>query len=100
MNLQTTDQATCGCETCPSKLADTMWATDWEDPIFSGKQCQWHLQIRGKRGCISPDVLDGQPAIFVQLDDKDSRKDMDEVQFTVPLSELSHWARTIGAKRK
>lgn len=81
----------CGCGHCPVDLDSFSFKTEWEDPAFVGKQCLWHKQIRGTRGCISPDVDNGEPAIFVQFKDD---------QFTVPVSELRRWAKKIGAKRR
>ena len=99
MNLATISNP-CGCEPCPTDLGDSRWKTNWEDPAFAGKQCRWHLHIEGSRGCISPDVLDGSSAIFVQLYDKSDRKPLSEVEFTVPASDLNKWAKRIGAKTK
>jgi hypothetical protein len=84
-------ERSCGCEPCAVDLDTYGFRTEWEDQFFVGKQCLWHKQIRGTRGCISPDVLDGAPAIFVQFRDD---------QFTVPVLELRRWAKRVGGKRK
>jgi hypothetical protein len=109
--LDSASDSPCGCEPCDVDLAQSSWVTATEDPFYSGKQCKWHRVINGKRGTISPDV-DG--SIFVQIKRMD-RKDFDvipeavgyltasfahDVQFTVSVSELNHWAKAIGAKRR
>ena len=81
----------CKCEPCPLDMDAYGFATEWEDPLFRGKQCLWHKHIVGVHGYISPDIDNGLPAIFVQLKDD---------SFTAPLSELRRWAKRIGAKRK
>lgn len=89
MNLDV--EFSCKCEPCLVDLDKFGFCTTWEDPLFVGKQCCWHKQIPGSRGCISPDIDNQQPAIFVQFKDD---------FFTVPVSELRRWAKRIGAKRK
>lgn len=81
----------CGCEPCPVDLDSYGFKTEWEDPLFVGKQCLWHKQIKGTRGSISPDVLNGQPAIFVEYKDD---------CFTTGVDELRDWAIKINARRK
>lgn len=84
-------ELSCNCEPCPIDLDAFGFQTEWEDPFFVGKHCLWHKQIKGTRGCISPDIKGGQPAIYVEFKDE---------CFTVPTSELRRWAKRIGAKRK
>jgi hypothetical protein len=84
-------ESSCGCEPCPIDLDGFGFQTEWEDPFFVGRQCLWHKQIKGTKGCISPDIQNGQPAIYVEFKDE---------SFTVPVSELRRWAKRIGAKRK
>lgn len=119
----------CGCEPCPINLDAHAFKTEWEDPFFAGKQCGWHKQIRGKHGCISPDiVINAEEHIYVQFYKSRLRVDrrnvcvwegleivesitkdelsneflvsLNDTIFTVPLLELSHWASLIGGKRK
>jgi hypothetical protein len=100
-------ESACGCTACPVDIREYGFRAEWEDPFFKGKQCKWHLQIRGKYGCISPDENLGVPSVFVQFSKKPPR--MSKVkwheiaergeQFTVPVSELKLWARAIGATR-
>lgn len=127
MSLMTSD-STCKCEPCPLDIGSYGFKVEWEDPSFVGKQCLWHKHIVGNRGCISPDILDREPAIFVQFEkekfpisvsdrelwegtdhvlsvcvDDDSKRCfviLADVFFTVPVSELRRWAKLIGAKRR
>jgi len=81
----------CGCEPCPIDLDNFKFETGWEDPFFVGKSCLWHKHIEGTKGFICPDILNGEPAIFVEYNGE---------TFTVPVDQLKKWARKIGAKRK
>jgi hypothetical protein len=121
-------ELSCGCEPCPIDLDGFGFNTEWEDPFFVGRQCCWHKQIKGTKGCVSPDIQNGQPAIYVNLDfdwfyiskkkenewascpevlamkpsedGKIIRVKLRSVAFTVSASELRRWAKRIGAKRK
>ena len=75
-------ERSCGCEPCLVDLDTYGFRTEWEDPFFVGKQCLWHKHIKGKRGCISPDVKSGRPAIYVQF----ARS-----RFSVSRQSLSDW---------
>lgn len=98
----------CGCEPCPVDMRNFGYRAEWEDPQFRGKQCKWHLHIQGTYGCVSPDVSDGEPSLFVQFyrrpwsmssPEWERIKDLG-CQFTVDVSELRVWAKAIGAKRR
>lgn len=118
----------CQCGPCPTNIDKYGYETEWEDQSFLGTQCIWHKHIRGKLGCISPDIVKKRPAIFVQffkpsfyvskraIDDwhgleivesVSSRKEgsvfivtLNKDSFTTGVSETSFWAELMGAKSK
>jgi len=118
----------CKCEPCLLDIGEYGFKVEWEDQAFVGKKCLWHKHIISDKGCISPDTLDGKPAVFVQLHkqkftiptsdigmwegdrlvelmtfDEETKRCvvvLVDAFFTVPVSELRRWAKFIGAKRK
>ena len=100
-------EMSCKCCPCRVDLKALGYDVEWEDPVFAGTQCGWHRHIVGRFGFISPDIDNESDAIFVQFTRRpfgvSSREWADIInrgmQFTVPVSELDHWATLIGVRK-